>query len=83
MILKIISLIFSLLWYTVLIVLGLGASFFVYLSVFLKFSNDFPNKRRKCTSTRKLTGQTALVTGEISVHFLEVRIRFCFQLNKF
>ena len=65
MILQILSFIFSLLWYTVLIVFSLLAALFIYLTVYLLKVNDFPNKRRMCTSTRKLTGQTAVVTGEI------------------
>ena len=65
MILQIINFIFSLLWYTVLIGLGLLAAFFIYFTVYsLRVGNDFPNKRRMCTSTRKLTGQTAVVTGK-------------------
>ena len=69
MILQILSFIFSLLWYTVLIVFSLLAALFIYLTVYLlKVANDFPNKRRMCTSTRKLTGQTAVVTGEMHIH---------------
>ena len=75
MILQIISFIFSLLWYTVLIVFSLLPVLFIYLAVhLLKVANDFPNKRRMCTSTRKLTGQTAVVTGENAVHFLKILI---------
>ena len=75
MILQIISFIFSLLWYTVLIVFSLLPVLFIYLTVrLLKVANDFPNKRRMCTSTRKLTGQTAVVTGESAVHFLKILI---------
>ena len=68
MILQIITFIFSVFWYTVVLVIGLIAALFVYLMVyFLKAGNSFPDKRRMCTSTRKLTGQTALVTGEMQI----------------
>ena len=76
MILQIISFIFSLLWYTVLIGFGLLAALFIFIAVYLlRDGNDFPNKRRMCTSRRKLTGQTAVVTGKNRVfpkmnHFL-------------
>ena len=66
MILQIISFAFSVLWYTVILGIALIAALFLFLMVyFLKSGNDFPNKRRMCTSTGKLTGQTAVVTGEI------------------
>ena len=74
MISQIISCIFSFLLYAVIIVLVLLTAYTVYMYVNyqLNFSNDFLNKRRKCTSTRKLTGQTVVVTGEIAVNFLRI-----------
>ena len=64
MIFQLISLLFSLLYYAVILAVIVVVGFYLYLVVYLlRVANDFPNKRRMCTSKQKLQGKTAIVTG--------------------
>ena len=60
---QLISLLFSLLYYAVILAVIVVVVFYLYFVVYLLRANDFPNKRRMCTSKQKLTGKTAIVTG--------------------
>ena len=47
---------------------------------YIVYVNDFPNRRRFCSSKKKLTGKTTLVTGWHSIDY-KVLIFFS-EINK-
>ena len=58
-----ISLLFSLVYYLVLLALVLIAALACLVLYVGIRSNGWPKKKRFCTSTRRLEGKTVLITG--------------------